>query len=300
MGLILKTLIIIAQFGKTLCPFLALLYMICWGFLIGNPELFEQWNSYLGAFPDFLNEKFQFQSDIDGRDIDMGYVLAAAFSFVLMFILNQLQNFVEYRLLLYREQVVEKTKEELKIKKIVEQMEEKKDEFVVLKSFWGLLEVEITKNDIYDNNLNLEEVKEQYIKTIFAKLKDNYPNLKILQGKLCLVLTDFLMFKNSIKDIVKLIKLLKEIALKKGLRLDYMLSYFATDNQEQNKKAFVTLNKINNLKMKNKVVVSKDIRNFCFKKNTFKFNALGSSLLFAQGADDEDIEIELHQVISLD
>ena len=230
----------------------------------------------------------------------MGYVLAAAFSFVLMFILNQLQNFVEYRLLLYREQVVEKTKEELKIKKIVEQMEEKKEEFVVLKSFWGLLEVEITKNDIYDNNLNLEEVKEQYIKTIFAKLKDHYPNLKISQGKLCLVLTDFLMFKNSIKDIVKLIKLLKEIALKKGLRLDYMLSYFATDNQEQNKKAFVTLNKINNLKMKNKVVVSKDIRNFCFKKNTFKFNALGSSLLFAQGADDEDIEIELHQVISLD
>ncbi len=300
MGLVLKAIIIIAQLGKALCPFLALVYMICWGFLIGNPELFDLWNSYLGAFPDFLNDKFQFQQDIDGRDIDMGYVLAAAFSFVLMFILNLVQNFVEFRLILFREQVVEKTKEELKIKKIVAQMEEKKDEFVDLKSFWALLDIEISKNDIYDNNLNLDEVKEQYIKTIFAKLKDNYPNMKIAQGKLHIVLADFQSFKNSVKDIVKLTKLLKEIALKKGLRFDYLLSYFSSGNQEQNKKAFATLNKINNLKMKNKVIVSKDIKNFCFKKNTFKFNDLGASLLFAQTPDDEDIEIELNQIISLD
>lgn len=299
MGLVYKAIIILAQLAKTFCPFLALIYMICWGFLIGNPELFDKWDAFLNPFPNFLNDIFQIQYDIDGRDIDMGYVLAAAFTFISMFILNQFQNFVEYTLLIHREKVVEETKERLKVQKVIAQMEEKKEEFVQLKTFWGMLEIEVSKNEIYDDKINNSELLMQYLKTLESKLKDKYPNMKLVKNRICVQLNSFEMFKNYICDTVELLKLLREISDKKAYKFSYILSFFSSQNEQQNKKAFSILNKINNLKMKNKVIVTKDIRNFCFKKNVFEFIAIGSSLLFAQGQNDEDITIELHQIKSL-
>jgi len=299
MGLIYKIIIILAQLSKTICPFLALLYMICWGFLIGNPELFAKWDYFIGFFPEFLDDKFQLQYDIDGKDVTMGYVLAALFSLIAMFFLNQLQNFIEFNLLLHREKVVEDKKERLKIQKLATKMKQKKEEFVNLETFWGVLGFEIIKNEIYSKNIDNENLLAQYLKIIKSKLINKYPNINIVKDCLYIVLSDFDTFKEFIRDIVELFKPLKEISAKKGIEYSYFLSFFSAQDIEQDEKAFLILKKINNLKMQNKIVVSKDIRNFCYRRNIFKFFELGSSLLFAQGEDDNDITIELYQIIGL-
>lgn len=296
MGLVYRILIAVAQILKPICPILALIYMICWGFLIGNPEMFAKWNPIFGAFPDLLNDIFQFQSDIDGQDIDMGYVLGAAFLFVFMFSLIQLQNFLEYRLILFREQVVERVKENLKIQKVISQMEDKVEEFVKLNQFWGLLELEIDKSDIYDLNVDIEKIKLQCNNTMIKKLQERYSEIKSTKNKIYFHFSTFEEFQNSIVDIVKLARILKDVVAKKGFSLNFILSYFSSSNPEQNKMAFSTLEKINNLKMRNKVVVSKDIRNFCFKKNLYDFLSLGESLLFAQNSNEQDVSIDLYQL----
>ena len=299
MGLVLKLIVLFAQFIKTMCPFLAFIYMLCWGFLLGNPELFAKWDAFLGFFPNFLNDTFNMKYDIDGQDVEMGYVLAAASSFVLMFFMNMLENFVEFRLLLHREQVIEQTKEQLKIQKIVSQMEEKKEEFVLLTSFYGLLEIEVFKNDIYNNEIDIKKIQNHYLNIIYTKLHEKYET-KITDGKIYFYANKFELFKQSIKELSELFKILKEILNKKGVTFDFMLTYFSSGDNEQNKKAFSILRKINALKIKNKIVVSKDIRGFCYKKNIFKFLSLGNSLLLADNKEDKDMIIELYQVQNID
>ena len=281
MGLVYKILIIFAQYAKTLCPFMAFFYMLCWGFLLGNPDLFAKWDAYLGFFPSFLNDIFQFKYDIDGQEVEMGYVLAAGFSFVLMLLMSMLENFIEFHLLLHREQKIEQTKEQLKIQKIVSQMQEKREEFVQLSSFYGLLEVEIFKSDIYNNEIDIEKIKSHYLDIICKKMREKY-EVKTANGKIYFSADKFDLFKQSVKELSELFKILRDVLHQKGVSFDYILTYFSSGDSEQNKKAFSILKKINSLKIKNKIVVSKDIRGYCFKKNIFKFLSLGNSMLLSE------------------
>ena len=298
MGMKLKSLICLFRFLVVTSPIMAFVYLLIWIFQIYVNSLFVFLNKIFGFFPSIIEKIIYVESDIAGTEVSMGYVHAACFMIIVMFVSKgMLSKFEKLNIIQENKELERRSQVQKELKKI----KEKRKQEVILKRdiFFGLFEFKLNYFiDIEDSLEKLKKLKIEYCKMLLNKVKEKYPKVKFLSAdKIYFICDDFSLFSSLTRDIVKVFKVFLKVGNEKSIKTEMLLSYWAGDKNSNAKEVYRILTKINELNYVNQIVVAsgiyhryKDIG----EQNEINFKPVGTSKIMNVLLSGDDLDISLY------
>lgn len=319
----------IIELAKIILPTFAGIYLIVWVIQLFNEDLFNMLDKIFGLLPNIFNAMLEITSDIMGQDVLMGYPYVALIFVAIFGLLFKFDNEIREKFSQYentkinqpkpkkQEKIkVQKQKEPKKQKeskkqqeKTIKQQEKKIKEVEEIKenaditAFYGLLTFELKYlNDEEIDKETQQILKHSYAKILVEKLKEKYGSVNYaVSDKVFFICNNVSLFNLFVRDIVKLNKIISQISEKQKIKTALKVSFWSNPKATP-KQACAILLRINRLNYLNKVIVSKYIQ-LKFDRQLIKcfdFCSLGTVKLSKQNSQDNDIDMELFYLKTLD
>ena len=279
---------------KTICPFLGFAYIVGWLTMIFEDPMFYLINDLIGWLPSHIDALFLHQTSLFGESYPMGYIYSAILVIISMYLVFRFQIYVnDCKMIKENETKIVEVKKAKQINKIAQKP---KDVTYKYTHFFGLLELNLEYVDDFNkSNEDLIKLKNEYLKMLVNKLRDKYSNVKFeLTDKVYMISDDFLIFDPFLLDISKLHKIFVELDNQKAIKTGLILSFCC--GNENNNVQFVekVLQKVNNLKYINKVIVINEFqaKYKAMKARQFDFFSLG--LLRIEVDKHKEVDVDLY------
>lgn len=280
------------MFIKAFCPFLGFAFLVGWLTMIFEHSAFYLINDIIGWLPSHIDAIFPRQTDIFGDEYPMGYIFSAILTITLMYVILRLQIYA-YDCKIIKENETKKV-EIKKIKRLNKHIVKKTNAYKYT-HFFGLLELNLKYHDSYNKKeIELEKLRDEYLKMLVKKLSEKYTNVKLeLTDKVYIVSDDFLIFDPFLLDISKLYKIFVDLDNQKAIKTELVLSFSCGDSNndiEYNKKL---LEKVNNLRYKNKIIAINEfyLKYKEIKAQHFNFTSLGLSRIEMDNHKEIDVDL---------
>lgn len=282
------------MFTKAFCPFLGLAYLVGWLTMVFEDPVFYLINDIIGWLPNLIDGIFLHQTDLFGSEYPMGYIYSAALTIILMYIVFKIQIYAGDCKIIKENET--KKIEIKKIKRMNKTQEKVKKDSYKYFCFFGLLELNLEYEDKYGKTgEELEKLKNEYLKMLTNKLSEKYSNVKFeLSDKVFINSNDFLIFDPLLLDISKLHKIFVDLDNQKAIKTELILSFACANTNDEVEYIKKVLQKINNLKYINKVIVINDFYSKYkeMKAQHFEFISLGLSRI--EMSDFKEIDVDLY------
>jgi hypothetical protein len=306
--------ILILKILKILMPILATVNLFIWVIQIFSEKLFNFLDRFFGFLPHVFDNTLGIATEINDKEILMGYIFAGFFYILLFGIFYVIEK-------KEKEKIKQKKAEDTKTNIVKAKKARAKNKDTVrteakpqlqysednldgdINAFYGLLTFELKYLDDKEIEEDVQKtIKHSYTKIIVEKLKEKYDSINYaVSDKVFFICNNVSLFNLFVRDIVQLNKVIAKISEKQMIKTALKLCFWASPKANP-KKACATLLRINNLNYLNKVIVSKHIQKKFDRQliKCFDFCTLGNVKLTKLNSKDDDINMELFYLKTMD
>ena len=284
MGFSIKFLIIIAKFFKFTSPIFGFVYLINWFIYFININVFDLISHYLGYLPNYFMTFFSFLNSYNLK-ISIGHILSALFCFIITFFAYKADEFLQD----LKSQVVDVNDDIKNIENVNLTVKESNIKQNEEKENYGLFEI-FFENCLEKDNLKIERLKNEYCQLISQKLAQKYSDVEfIVKDKIFFKKVKQEELDNFIEDFIKIYMIFNQANQKNNIKTSFNFSFITESEAKSNPSAYEILNQINDLKIKNKILVSSSF--------VLKYNLLNSKKFdFEQLKQEHDIHFGLFYI----
>lgn len=293
-----KTLRTFATFFELL-KYLTVLFSACYlfGWIVQffSRDLYERFDELFGFLGKYIDDLYLIQYQITGIDVTMGYVIAALILVVGTLIFNGIESKIK-KIILQID--LEETTKKVEQKYAPQEVKPIKKEIVKVnfKYYFGMLDFKL--EHAYEHiqaQVNLDELKKQYLSMLKKKLESRYSNIKIAHSdKIFMSSEDFSTFDLVLCDIVEMFEIFQELDNKKHIKTHLLLAFEAAKKDVDVQFMIKFLRKLLQLNHYNKIIVADNFAQQYKQKTEKHFQIIPFGLIKLEISDSEDIDVETY------